>query len=156
MVVTSAKVSGSVSSTSSAASTLPSCTTHLDWGFKKFTLLLSVRKFSWGIFYMQFNFLVQRVLIVCCNGGLLSRLSFGALEILIGFNISSLLGFTIIFVRFPTWGSGRYPSYLTNLGLAGSCLECLLIGSNRSGCIDGGLESFRWHSYGLSVYNVEI
>ena len=102
MATTSSAASGSASTVPPAASTLSSSTSNLDWGSKGWTLLLSVQNYSWDIFSLCFNSLIQLVLIVCCVGILLARLSFGKLVILLGIKLRSLLGFTIIFVRMLT------------------------------------------------------
>ena len=46
---------------------------------------------------MQFNFLVQRVMIIYCAGISLECLPSGALVILIGLELGSLIVFTLIF-----------------------------------------------------------
>ena len=124
--------------------------------FYGFSLGWPVRESSLGIFPLWFSCLVQLVLIVYCAGIILVRLSSGALVILIGFKLSSLLGFTLIFVRILTWGSIQYLSSPPDIGFPLICLEYLFIGSNRSCRSDGGLMSFCWCSDGLTADNVEF
>ena len=86
------------------ASTLTSSNTHIDWGFKIYTFLLSIRQYSWEISPLCFNSLVQIVLVVCCAGLLLACLFSGALAIFLGFELGSLLDFTLILFRFSLKG----------------------------------------------------
>ena len=144
------------SNASTVASTLPFSTTHIYWGSKVWTLLLSVRKYSWGLLPLWFNCLVQSILIICCGGIILTRLYSGSFVILLWFKIGSLSGFTLIFVWMLDWGSGRSLSSPPNIGLTGSCSDYLFIGSNWSGCPDGGLMLFCRRSDGLIVDNVEL
>ena len=153
MVSTSAEASVYVYT---VGSNLYSSTTHIYWGPKVWTLLISIHKYSWGLFLLWFNCLVQRVQIICCAGLLLACLSSGTLLILIGFDISSLLGLTVMFVQMLTWDSGRSLSSTPNIGLTRICLEYLFISSNRSGRSDGGLSSFCQHLDGLIFENVEL
>ena len=146
---TSSAVSGSAPTIATAASILSSSTTNIDWCYKGWTFFFivsnnglwiyffswlqcwfrfpdhvgcqwSVRESSWRLFPVWFNCLFQRALVVCCYRILLERLSSDTLVILLGFKLGSSLGFTIIFVRIITWGSGRYISSPPNLGLTGS------------------------------------
>ena len=81
----------SASTVSTVASTLSSSTTHLDWGSKGCTFLLSVHRYSSDIFPLCFNPLVRTEL-------LFVRLTSGTLAILLGFKLGSYLGFTLIIV----------------------------------------------------------
>ena len=69
---------------------------------------------------MCFNSLVQLVLIVCCDGILLVRLSTGTLVILPGSDHNYSHGFNIIFVQMLTRESGRSLSSPPDLGLTRS------------------------------------
>ena len=143
-------------SASTAASTLSSSATHIDWVSKGWNFLLSVHKYSWEIFPLCFRSLVYLVFIVCCAGIILVHLSSGALAILIGFNIRSLISFTVIFVRIHTWGSGRYLYSPPDLGIIGSWLEYFFISSILLGRSDVGLVSCFRCSDGLIFDNVVI
>ena len=156
MAATSSAAYVYASNAFNVAYTLPFSTTHIYWGSKVWTLLLSVRKYSWGILPLWFNCLFQSILIICCGGIILARLYSGSFVILLGFKIGFLPGFTLIFVWMLTWGSGQYLSSPTNLGLAGSCSDYLFIGSNWSGWPDGGLMLFCRRSDSLIVDNVEL
>ena len=129
MAATSAAAYGYASNASIVASTLSSSTTYLYWDSKGWTILLFVCKYSWGLLLLCFNCLVQIILIICCDGIILARLSSVALVVLLGFELGSSLGFTLIFVWILTWGYGRYLFFPPNLGLTGSCLDYLFIGS---------------------------
>ena len=156
MASTSDAASGSASTTVTAASTVSSYTTHIYWGSKGLTFLLSIRKYSWGLFSLRFSCLVQRVLIICFPGIILAHLSYDVLVVLLGFDTGYLLGFTLIFVRIITWGSGRSLSSLPNLWLTGSCSDYFFNGSSWPGWSYVGLVLFRRSSYGLIVDNVEL
>ena len=133
MAATSAAACVYASNASTVASTLPFSTTHIYWGSKVWTLLLSVRKYSWGLLPLWFNCLVQSILIICCGGIILARLYSGSFVILLWFKIGSLSGFTLIFVWMLDWGSGRSLSSPPNLGLTGSCSDYLLVVIGRVG-----------------------
>ena len=142
--------------TSTAAYTLSYSTTHLGWGPNGWNFLLSIHKSSWGILPLCSNSLLQLIIIVCCAGIILVHLSSGALAILIGFNIRSLISFTVIFVRIHTWGSGRYLYSPPDLGIIGSWLEYFFISSILLGRSDVGLVSCFRCSDGLIFDNVVI
>ena len=125
MNATSAAASGYMYTAATTASTLSSSTTHLNWGSKGWTFLLSVHESSWELFPLCFNSLLHSTLIVYCSGILLARWSSGMLTILLGFEIGSSLGFTLIFVWMLTWESGQSLSSPADIGLTGSCSEFL-------------------------------
>ena len=137
-----------------AYATTSSSTTHIDLGSKGWNFSLYVRKYSWELFPLCFDSLVQLISIVCCAGFLLARFSSGTLAIFLGFEIVSLLDFTI-FLCILTWGSGRSLFSPPNPGIIGNFLEYFFIVSSWLGWSGFGLLSFRRHSGGLIVYNVE-
>ena len=156
MAATSAAAYGYASNASTVASTLSSSTTYLYWDSKKWTILLFVCKYSWGLLLLCFNCLVQIILIICCDGIILARFYSGSFVILLGFKIGSLPVFTLTFTRMLTWGSGLSLSSTHNLGLTWSRLEYLLIVSNRLDRSNGGLALYYWRLDGLIVDNVEV
>ena len=156
MVSARAAASGSASTVSTEESALSSSTTHIDWGSKGWTFSLYVRESSWELFPLCFDSLVQLILVVCCTGIIFMFLSYGTLAILLGFNIVSSLGFTVIFVRMLTWGSRQSLYSLPGLGITWSCSEYLFIGSSWLVWYDVGLLLFHRRSDGLIVDNVEI
>ena len=126
MAATSNAASRSASTMAATASALYSSTTHIDWGSKGQNVLFSVHKYYWELFPLCFIFLVQIVLIVCYAGIILALLSSGMLAILLGFELGSLLGFTIIYVQIFTWGSGKPLYFHSILGLMESAKSFLI------------------------------
>ena len=153
MDAASAAASVSASTSTNAAYILLCSTFNLGLGTKGRTFLLYVRKSYLELFPLCFESLVHIVLIVWCAGVVFTRLSSGTIAILLGFEPSSFLGFTIIFVHMLTWGSGRSLSSLTNLEITWSFSE--FIGSSWSGRSDVVLLSFFWRLDSLTVDNVE-
>ena len=78
------------------------------------------------------------------------------LLILLGFDLDSSPGFTLIFIQILTWRYVQFLSSPPDLGITGSCSEYFLVVSNWLGWSDGGLASFHRRSDGIIVDNVDI
>ena len=61
--------------------------------------LLSIHESSLDLFSVCFGYLVQLVLILCCTGNILDRLSTTTLAILIGSELGYLLDFTFFLLN---------------------------------------------------------
>ena len=144
-----------VSTAATAAYSMSYSTNHVGWGSKWWNFFLSCRESSWNLFPLCFDSLVQLVLILCWSGLLLECLSSSTLVVLLEFEISYLLGFTVIFVWVLTWGSERSLSSPSDIWIKGNCSEYFFIRSNWLVWSDVGLLSFSRCLDGLIIDNVE-